>query len=213
MKRIRRKHLAILATIGLVLVGAVLSWHWLQKPQQAQADEVITQSTDTPSETPPDRGGYVWKGGPNDPKKLRIETIGVDAFVQKVGVDQNKQIAVPTNIFVTGWFVDMARPGEPGLSVIDGHLDGRTADGVFIRLKEMQAGDRFTLERGDGKQLAYETVSVKVLPTEEAAAELFSQDPKIKSQLNLITCGGNFNESARSYDERVIVSAQLVDTN
>lgn len=195
----------------LILVGVLIWWRVGHKAAQSQTDTVITTSIDKPSEELPEKVGYVWKGGPEDPKKLRISKINVDAYVQKVGVDQNRQVSVPNNIHITGWFTQSVKPGEAGLAIIDGHLDGYKNDGVFILLQDLAEGDTFSLERGDGKTLRYQVISAKQLATAEAAAELFSQDPRVKSQLNLITCGGNFDQSKRSYDKRVIVSAQLID--
>ena len=69
-------------------------------------------------------------------RRLLLQVISIDAYLQNVGVDQNNQIAVPNNIHIAGWFVDSVRPGENGLSVIDGHVDGRVAnEGVLRTLK------------------------------------------------------------------------------
>lgn len=83
---------------------------------------VVTYSTETPEEKLPVDAGYSWKGQKNDPKRIVISKIGVDSLVQNVGVDQNQQIAVPNNIHIAGWFIDSVRPGESGLSIIDGHV-------------------------------------------------------------------------------------------
>ncbi|MEI7818998.1 MAG: class F sortase [bacterium] len=208
----KHKLITIVAFVIIVAAGTYIIVRQ-PKPNLAAVNkgEVITVSTDKPSEEEPVKVGYVWKGEASDPKKIVIPSIGVDGFIQKVGVDQNKQVGVPTNIYLTGWFVDSVKPGEKGLSIIDGHLDGYQKDGVFKKLSQLKPGDEFTVEKGDGALLKYSVLTNKSVATEKAAAELFSQDPSVVSQLNLITCGGQFDESARSYKERVITTAELIN--
>jgi sortase A len=172
-------------------------------------DDVIVNSTDTPSEEIPD-ANYNWRGQPTDPKFLRIPSIGVDAFVQKVGVDQNSQIAVPNNIHVVGWFVDSVLPGENGLSIIDGHLDGTRMGGVFRHLAELVSGDTFEIEFGNGTIKQFRVIAVVRVGLDDAEDPLFSQIPTVASQLNLITCGGTYDRATRTYDQRDIVQAEFL---
>lgn len=130
--------------------------------------------------------------------------------MQKVGIDQRGEVAVPNNIHKAGWFVDSAKPGLPGLSVITGHLNGTQSDGVFARLDGLAVGDTFTVDRANGERLSYEVFTTKTVVNTDAVNELFSQDPSVSSQLNLITCAGSFNKRDRLYDKRVIVSAKLI---
>lgn len=201
---------ALLAVIGLmaILFGGAL---WQQPTATTDDDRpaVVTHSTDTPSEEKPG-SGYKWQGDAHDPKKITIPGIGVDAYLQNVGVDQNKEIAVPSNIHMGGWFVDSVRPGEKGLSIIDGHLNGVNEDGIFIDLEKVKQGDTFAVEFGDGSKKAFSIKAVKVIDLDQAASVLFSQDPAIASQLTLITCGGEWDKDTRLYDKRVIVISEVI---
>lgn len=208
-----RKQQLTFIVVAVVLIISVFAILVIRQPKVVSGtDEVVTVSTDQPSEEPLKEAGYVWRGGPEDPKKITIKSIDVDTYIQKVGVDQNRQIAVPTNINLTGWFVDGARPGESGLSIIDGHFDGNSRDGVFARLAEVKANDEVAIEMGSGEVRTFRVKRVTTVKTEAAAAELFSQDPSITSQLSLITCGGTFNDANRSYDQRIIVVAERIDS-
>jgi LPXTG-site transpeptidase (sortase) family protein len=103
-------------------------------------------------------------------------------------------------------------PGEPGLSVIDGHISGiYNTDGIFQHLDKLKNGDTFTVTLGSGKRLTYSVYDNRSVPVGEAVAALLRQDAGVKSQLNLITCGGQYNKASDSYDHRVIVSAKLVE--
>lgn len=203
------------ALIGAVLAiagGAVVFIYGLQpdKPvTEAIPAEVITYSTDTPDETEPD-ASFVWKGAANDPKKIIIPSLGIDNYIQNVGVDQNHEIAVPNNTHLAGWFVDSVRPGDKGLSIIDGHLNGRQRDGVFANLENIQEGAEISVAFGDNSTRQFRVAKVVTVDTDKAAEVLFSQDPGATHQLNLVTCGGNFDREARLYDKRIIVISQLM---
>lgn len=200
--------------LALVLVLLVTCW-WYFAPREVnltqQKTEVITYSTDTPGEEKPSVD-YNWRGSADDPKKIIIKSIGVNAFLQNVGVDQNRQIAVPNNIHIAGWFVDSVRPGQKGLAIIDGHVDGRiVSEGVFGHLDTIKEGDEFTIEMGSGKELMYRVSKITTVSTEESASVLYSQAPGIDSQLNLITCTGTYLKDKKTYDKRMIVTSELVE--
>ncbi len=212
----RRQRLVYLLALGFLVATAVpVISRVLSDGQRSDSlqDEILTYSTDTPDETPPGPN-YPWRGQPQDPKKIIIPSLAVDGFIQKVGVDQNQQVTVPSNIHLAGWFVDSVRPGQPGLSIIDGHVDGRTtAAGIFGRLGELRRGDRFRIKRGDGQVLRYRVLDRVESDLDEAASVLFTQDLHVSSQLNLITCSGRYDRTAKTYDKRIIVSAELLEND
>ncbi len=208
--KISKKQKLLIASV-LVVLG-FLSVQYITKDEKnfQPASNVVTYSTDKPSEDKPG-DGYQWAGGPQDPKKILIPSVGIDAFIQNVGVDQNKEVAVPNNIHIAGWFVDSVRPGSAGLSVIDGHIDGVTQDGaVFKTLPNVQKDAEISVVSGDGSIKNFRVISSRTVPVEQAASVLFSQDPKVSSQLNLITCVGTFNTQTNRYADRIIVSAKLI---
>lgn len=202
----------MLVVVGVVVVAGLTVW-WVKSRNtiaQQKHPEVVTVSTDEPSRIKPEDEGYVWRGGPNDPKQLIVESIGVEAYVQKVAVEQNRRVAVPSNIYLTGWFTESARPGESGLSIIDGHIVDQSDQGIFTRLNELKPGDTFQVRMGDGSEKNFEVLKNDTVDTAKAEATLFSQEPKVQSQLNLITCGGTYDSVSKSYDKRVIVQAEFV---
>lgn len=206
-----KKRMLIIA-VGLILLIATSVVYLVKaKPvKNVNANKgAVVVSTDQPSEEPINKNKYRSTAGPLEPKYITLSTINAEGFVEKVGVDQNAQIAVPTNINLAGWYVEALKPGEPGLSIIDGHLDGYTYDGIFKNLARLKVGDNYIVERGDGKRLTYKVTSVTSVPADKAAVKLFTQDSAIKSQLNLITCGGKFDESNKQYENRVIVVSAL----
>ena len=151
----------------------------------------------------------MWTGGDTDPKKIIIPKLGIDSYIEHAGVDQYRKVAVPDNVHLAGWFVDSLRPGENGLAVIAGHVTGRSSDGIFKHLDQLKPGDNFEIELGNGETRRYAVVSTKQVKEATSADVVFSQDPAIKSQLNLITCGGSFNNQTKQYNDRIIVTSEL----
>lgn len=200
--------LIILSTLSIILIiGALL----LSRNDKPTEEPLITYSTDQPDESKTNANNYNWSGSADEPKKIRITKIGVDAYVQKAGVDQDKKVAVPNNVHLAGWFADSQKPGQNGLSVISGHVSGRTTDGVFKDLSKLQKSDEFEIELGNGQVMRYKVIDTVTVKESESAGVLFSQNPRVKSQVNLITCGGDFDESANQYPDRIIVSAELIN--
>lgn len=193
---------------------ALSAWLLLRLPDEPKApalgETIVTYSTDTPDETKPDRQTTTWRGAAEAPKYITLPTIDAEGFIQPVGVDQHQQVAVPTNIHFAGWFADSVKPGERGLSIIDGHINGRGSDGIFANLGQLKTGDIYDIEFGDGTVREFRVIKVTTVDTNLAAGVLFSQDPKLTSQLNLITCGGSFDTTSRSYEQRVIVASEPV---
>lgn len=168
-------------------------------------------TVDRPSESDPAKSGYKWEGAPNDPKKLVIPEIDLDGYIIKVAIDQKNDVAAPNNINLAGWYVRSVRPGNKGLSVIDGHLDGNSKPGIFNKLSELKIGNKFTVQYGDDSKKQFQVISTNTVDTDRAVGYIFSQDPKVKSQLNLVTCGGNFDKSKHLYDKRVVVASKLIN--
>lgn len=140
-----------------------------------------------------------------------MPTIRTEGFVERVGTNAKRQISVPSNTNLAGWYSASQKPGQPGLSIIDGHVDGATRPtAIFSNLKRLKVGDEFSLTLGNGNVLRYRTLSVTEANVADALNVLTSQDPNTPSQLNLITCTGTYEANVRSYDRRVVVSAAYV---
>lgn len=205
---------SILIPLGIILLAISTTFYLKDQktssPPVIQESSTVTYSTDNPSEEKPGND-YKWSGKTGEPKYIRLSSIHTEGYIQNVGIDQNKQVAVPNNIHLAGWFRDSVIPGEKGLSIIDGHVDGRASAGIFKNLGNLKQGDEFTVEMGSGSLKTFRVKKVSTIDTNAAVNILFSQDPQIESQLNLITCGGTFNKQARQYDKRVIVVSELIN--
>jgi LPXTG-site transpeptidase (sortase) family protein len=199
--------------IALVAFGL---WGYIQKyqaehapPLAADTPEIVTYSTETPSENKP-ADCEPFRSGSAEPKKIVIAGLGIDGCIQKVGVDkENNRIAVPTNIHVAGWFVDSVIPGLAGVSIIDGHVLGNYNDAIFKDIKKLEAGDIVTIEYGDGTKKNFEVVTSDSYSAEETSTQQYIQLDGVTHQLTLITCDGVYDATSNTYDRRAVVRARL----
>ncbi len=212
-KLLSRTSLKLALLLVLLFFGSIIVWFFWQGRQnkQAESEPLITYSVDFPDESKDNAISYQWRGAPEEPKKIRITKINVDAYIQKAGVDQNKRVAVPNNVHLAAWFADSVKPGQKGLSIIDGHVSGRQTEGVFEQIGKLSAGDEVEIEMGNGTIKKYKVIESQQIKESEAVSVLFDQSPKVVSQLNLITCGGRFDRSTNQYEDRIIVSTELIN--
>jgi LPXTG-site transpeptidase (sortase) family protein len=192
----------------LLIVGVVVTVVVLLGVAMPHQQSVVTHSSDRPDETKPGKD-YKWQGTAEDPKYIKLPSINSEGYIQNVGVDQHNAVAAPSNIHIAGWFTKSARPGQEGLSIIDGHVSGWTSSGIFKKLGTLKIGDNYTIQMGSGKVLKYKVLKVDSVETDKAAAILYSQDPNVRSQLNLITCGGQFDKRSNQYQKRIIITSSL----
>jgi len=195
--------------IGAIVFGlfGIVSWYNVKQGGVPAPTHTATQSPDKPSEQPVPPSYTVPAG---QPKEITMPTIKTKGFIQKVGVDKNNQIVAPGNIHMAGWYTGSVKPGEPGLSIIDGHVNGVYAKAVFYDLIRLKPNDTFTVTYGDNSVRSFRVVKIEAVPVDQATKVLFNRDPAIKSQLNVITCGGKYIASTKTYDGRVIVAAEAI---
>ena len=148
-------------------------------------------------------------GPEQHPVRMRIPALGIDADVQQVGVTESGAMATPSNFQDVGWYKYGVAPGGDGSAVIAGHVDnGLGLAGVFKRLHELAAGDEIFIERADGSEVRFVVTGSRSYPYEDTPTEVLF-NPSGSPRLNLITCEGTWLSDDRTYDQRLIVFAEL----
>jgi sortase (surface protein transpeptidase) len=149
---------------------------------------------------------------PHRPERVYIGSIGVDATIIDLGLNPDRTLEVPEDIRLTGWWTGRSVPGEEGPSIVVGHVDSAAAGpGVFWRLRELDIGDVIHIERSDGSISEFRVIETELVLKDEFPTEKVYGSTE-GSQLRLITCGGSFDQSTRSYLGNVIVYAEHVGT-
>jgi LPXTG-site transpeptidase (sortase) family protein len=138
-----------------------------------------------------------------EPVRLRIPAIHVDSPLDRLGRQPDGTIAVPDSPVVAGWYEEGPRPGQDGPAVILGHVDSRKGPGVFFRLSELKPGTLVYVDRADDTTVAFRVQRVSQVPKTSFPTDLV-YSPTLEPSLQLVTCGGSFDNHARSYRDNVI---------
>jgi len=139
------------------------------------------------------------------PMRVGIPAIDVDAELISLGRNDDGSMEVP-DFGLAGWYKPGPVPGEPGPAVIAAHVDSVAGPDVFYRLKDLTAGDKITVTHEDGTRSTFMVRDSEQQPKDALPVERIwnkTTDPVLR----LITCGGDFDQSARSYRSNVIVYA------
>jgi LPXTG-site transpeptidase (sortase) family protein len=202
-----RRTAALVVTAGLVVVGAgaaglALTRH-LDVPQAA-ALQVLPAPTG-PIEAAPTEGAAQVA----EPTSLVIPSIGVTTSLVHLGLTGSGALQVPPTTAVAGWYTGSPRPGSVGSAVIAGHIDSISGPGVFYRLSQLQRGARVYVRRADGTLAVFEVTQVRSYPKDDfPTTAVYGAVPD--PELRLITCGGTFDYSTRSYLSNTVVYAKQV---
>jgi len=198
---------ALLVAGGLVAAGAGAAGLALTRHPDvpvAAALQVLPAPTGQIEAVPTEGAAQV-----AEPVSLVIPSIGVSTSLVHLGLTSSGALQVPPTTSVAGWYAGSPRPGSIGSAVIAGHIDSVAGPGVFFRLSQLQRGARVYVRRADGTLAVFEVTDVHMyakdaFPTTAVYGAV--PDP----ELRLITCGGTFDYSTRSYLSNTVVFATEV---
>jgi sortase (surface protein transpeptidase) len=149
------------------------------------------------------------------PTSIDIPAIGVHSNLLKLGQQNDGSIEVPPlgRDSVAGWYDKSPTPGQLGPAVVLGHVDSKAyGPAVFYRLGALKAGDRVSIHRSDGLVALFHVDQVtEYAKTKFPTRAVYGNIDH--AGLRLITCGGTFNPSVRSYDDNIVVYASLIGTS
>jgi LPXTG-site transpeptidase (sortase) family protein len=155
------------------------------------------------------RGGEAEAADDAYPVRIRIPAISVDAAVVDLGLEQDGTLEVPADFGVAGWYTGRSVPGDSGPSVVVGHVDSHTGPAVFFELSRLEVGDLIQIDRSDGLVAWFEIRELTSVDKDEFPTQRVYGDTDGPT-LRLITCGGDFDRSMRSYRENLIAFADHV---
>ena len=144
------------------------------------------------------------------PESIQVTGAHIDASIVELGVSEDGQMEAPPTPDVVGWYRMSARPGEPGNSVMAGHVDWGQNTAVFWNLQQLQQGDKIHVRGTDGNLHTYAVEWNQVFAWQTAPVDELV-GPTEDSVLTLITCDGVFDTHAHEYLDRRVVRARLVD--
>jgi hypothetical protein len=152
------------------------------------------------------------------PVSIWIPAIGVSSRLLYVGLNPDGTIQVPplnqpplTN--EAAWYKYSPTPGQPGPSIIEGHVDSlRAGPSVFFRLGALKPGDLVYVTLADRRVAVFKITAVRLYPKDQFPTSTVYGNTDYAA-LRLITCGGSFDEQGHDYRSNVVAFASLVSSH
>lgn len=138
-------------------------------------------------------------------RSLKIPSVGINTFVEYVGLTPEGSMDTPKILENVGLFELGTQPGEIGSAVIDGHYgwkNGKPA--AFDNLHKLQNGDKIYFSNKQGVVTTFVVHKIKSYNSKADASEIFNSDDN-KAHLNLITCEGVWSKEEKSYSDRLVI--------
>jgi hypothetical protein len=160
-----------------------------------------------------------------DPVSVSIPKLAAESELIDLGLNPDRSVQVPPieQPEVAGWYAgekvdedgDETKPGQRGSAVIAAHVDGLTPTGekgqpgLFAHLSTLVPGDEVFVDQAGGNRLRFVVESVESFSkTEFPGQRVYLADDGIR--LNLVTCGGAFDEKTGHYVDNIVAFARLV---
>ncbi|MEU1046741.1 LPXTG-site transpeptidase (sortase) family protein [Streptomyces ambofaciens] len=164
----------------------------------------------TASSAPPATGAAGSALPRSKPVRLLIPEIAVDAPFTDLAIGDKGQLQPPpagdTNL--VGWYAKGVSPGEKGTSIIAGHVDTKTSPAVFARLDQLDKGDKFRVERADGREATFVVDGLETFAKDEFPSDRVYGDAD-RPEVRLITCAGDYDHKVKDYTDNLVVFAHL----
>jgi sortase (surface protein transpeptidase) len=174
-------------------------------PSSSPSQAPSTAASDGPTSTPL---------GSSRPLRIRIPVIGVDSKVIRLGLADDGTLAVPQpgpDLNHAAWFENSPAPGQPGPSIIEGHVDSEQGSSVFFKLGDVRPGDRIVVTRKDGVTVIFTVDAVRDFKKASFPTSVVYGGDLGTPQLRLITCS-DFDRSIRHHVGNEVVFAHLTRT-
>lgn len=214
------KQLIAIGMIALAL-ALVVGYSGLQGGQPRPATPAAGQvATDAPSPTSTPGAGSnqppPLSGPPNpgpsvgQPTRLQIPAARVDTSFEYVGLLTSGAMDVPKDPAKVAWYKLGPKPGEKGNAIVAGHVDWGGKLQVFYPLKDLKPGDSVTVTDENGRKYEFVVKWSKWYPwnaPDTDIKDIYQQSDR--TEITLITCGGEFDHVTRNYLDRLVVRAEL----
>lgn len=203
-----RAHVVVMGAVAALVLAVGLIGSHDTSSDAPRAPRAAHPSASAPPAGPPAAAG---KHLPrSSPVRLLIPEISVDAPFTELAIGRTGQLDAPPadDVNLVGWHAKGASPGEAGTSIIAGHVDTATSAAVFARLRELEKGDVFHVERADRRKASFVVDSVETFDKEHFPSRRVYGDTA-QAQARLITCAGDYDRKAKDYTDNLVVFAHL----
>jgi hypothetical protein len=144
------------------------------------------------------------------PEQIEIPKLHVKAPIVAIGTTAGRELAVPTDPRVVGWWRHGAAPGaRHGTAVLAGHINNAGVEGSLARIGTLDPGDVVYvrgLHKGKRTTVRFKITGVR---TYQKTALPYRQifDQSTVGRLAIVTCGGPFDASTGNYLDNIVAYA------
>lgn len=167
--------------------------------------------TPTTSSVPADRPLLA-----SPPRSISIPAIKVTSAIRPIGLAGDGTLAVPQpgpDEDKAAWFTKSPTPGQPGPSIIEGHVDTTRGPSVFFRLGSLRPGNKISITRADGVIAVFTVDAVRDYPKSAFPTDtVYGARDLSRPALRLITCS-DFDTSTKHHTGNEVVFAHLTATH
>src|SRR5215469_18550583 len=205
--------IAMAAGIFVAFVGSsTLRWSPPPLPPASVAPAAARLAAGARVTTGTGRPSLVRPMAPSVPTSLYIPRISVRAKIISLGLTPSGAAAVPplSSPFLTSWYDRGPTPGQPGTSVILGHVDSaKVGPAIFYYLGELRPGDLIYVTLEDRQTAVFRVYSAALyLKADFPTRTVYSYTSW--PTLRLITCGGEFDRATGHYLGNTVVFADYI---
>ena len=145
----------------------------------------------------------------NNPLKLYIERLGVEARILITTAGKDNTLPVPSNIYDTLWYGGSNRPGENGTTIISGLSGYNETKGVFANLEVLEKGDNIVVELGNHDKYHYKVSEIYLVSHNDIHNKLSAAQNKIDNTETLSLITAKASGSSTDYDSVSFIKAKL----
>lgn len=195
--------LFVLAAIVLVGASAVT---WVISPNWGGPENVIAAPRNI-GRVPTEAGALVPYVSPN---RIEIPAIDARAPIVRVGTLPGRELEIPLNPKVVGWWHGGAKPGaRKGTAILAGHINYAGVTGELARIGTLDPGDAvYVYGKRQGKEVGLKFLITGVRTYRKTALPYQAIfDQRSVGRLAIVTCGGAFDASTGNYVDNIVAFA------
>jgi hypothetical protein len=201
-----------LIAVALVLIGSgclILGLPEHRHPLAGPAPSLTRPRTVKAKAAPAPAKVAILATARSAPLELKIPALSLAVSLSTLGLNADGTVQVPTNAQQPGWYGLGPSPGEIGSAVILGHVDSQSGPAVFFKLQSLVAGDVVDVSLADGVTAEFKVTSVTMyLKADFPDQTVYASHGY--GALQLVTCGGVFDNKTGHYLSNLVVYTSLV---
>ena len=145
------------------------------------------------------------------PNRIVIPKIHANAPIVSVGTTADRELEIPLNPHIVGWWKYGAKPGATvGTAILAGHINYAGVTGSMAAIGTLDPGDQvyvFGKQNADNRhEVRFRVTGVRTYhKTHLPYKQIFDQQSI--GRIAIVTCGGPFDASTGNYLDNIVVFA------